>query len=105
MPWITLSTRDRPAVGVAHLVGDARRLDQRLRGHAAVPQAVAAELVLLDQRHLGAERGAARRDDEAAGAAADHCKVEVRAHEAKASGFRLVVRLLRSLHGNAGRTS
>ena len=69
--------RERKAVGVAHRVGDPRRLEQRFRRHAAIPQAVAAELVLFDQRDLGAQRRAAGRDDQAAGAAADHRDIEV----------------------------
>ncbi len=68
---------NRPALGMAHLPGDARRLDQRLRRHAAVPQAIAAQSVLLDQRHLGAERRATRGDDESAGAAANDDEIEL----------------------------
>ena len=67
---------ERPPVGMSHLVGDARRLEQRLRRHAAVPEAVAAELVLLDERDLGAERRAAGGDDQSARAAADYRQVE-----------------------------
>ncbi len=78
---------ERPAVGVAHRVRDARRLEQRLRRHAAVPQAVAAELVLFDQRDLRAERGAAGRDDQTAGAAADDREIEFgRGHDGRSAG-------------------
>ena len=55
-------------------------LSQRLGGHTAVPEAIAAELVLLDDGHLGAERGPSGGDDESAGAAADHHDVEIRSH-------------------------
>jgi len=68
--------RERPSIGMTHLMGNARGLDQGLRGHAAVPQAIAAQPVLFDERDLRAERSAARGDDETAGAAADHHDVE-----------------------------
>ena len=66
----------RPAVGLAHLVGDPRRFDQRLGRHAAVPEAIAAEPVLFDEGDLGAQRRAAGGDDEPARTAADHHDVE-----------------------------
>ena len=74
---LRIGRRQRPSLRIAHLEGDLRRLDQRLRRHAAVPQAVAAQLVLLDQRDLGAERAAAGGDHESAGAAADHDDIEL----------------------------
>ena len=60
----------------AHQVGPAGRRDQGLGGHAAVVEAVAAHLVLLDQRHRHAELGGRSRHREAAGACADHADVD-----------------------------
>src|SRR5206468_841493 len=66
----------RPPVGMAHLVRDPRRLEQRFRRHAAVPEAVAAELVLFYERDFGAERRATGSDDQPTRAAADYHQIE-----------------------------
>ena len=62
----------------AHEVRPARGREQRLGRHAAVVQAVAAHLVLLDQRHGDAELGGGRRHREASGPGADHAQVDAR---------------------------
>jgi len=80
-----------PAVRAAHLVRDARRLEKRLRRHAAVPQAVAAEPVRFDQRNLGAQRCAAGRHHQSAGAAADHDDVELRCGQQVLRGFSAIL--------------
>ena len=54
-----------------------RGADQRLRRHAAEVQAVAAHLVLLDQRHLGLDRGADIGRHEPRGAGPDHDQVAI----------------------------
>ena len=78
---------ERPAIGMAHRVRDARRFEQRLGRHAAIPQAIAAEPVLFDQRDFCAERSTARRHDQAAGAAADDRKIEFRSgHDGGSAG-------------------
>ena len=52
-----------------------RGAEHALAGHAADVQAVAAEIVALDQRHLRAQPGRDRRRDQARGSAADHDEV------------------------------
>ena len=90
---------NREAARFARGMGGLRRAQERLRGHAAVLQAVPAhgpdgraafrserERVLFDQCDAGAQSGAAGGDDEAAGTGADHDEV-VTLHDASA-GFR-----------------
>ena len=69
--------RQPPAPGMGHLVGQRCAADQRLRGHAAVVQAVAAHLARLDQRHprLGRRRDIGR--NQPGRTRADHKKVAV----------------------------
>jgi hypothetical protein len=57
---------DAEAAGGAHRLGHLARGDQRLGRHAAVVQAVAAHLALLDQHHPGAHLHGARRHRQAA---------------------------------------
>ena len=82
-------------------------------GTHPVPQAVAAELVLLDQRDLGAERRAAGGDDQPARAAADHrrCRIPVASSVSSAAPLdklrysALVGTALPRLHASAARSA
>ena len=56
-----------------------RRGNQRLGGNAAVVQAIAAHLVLLDQHHRDAELGGGRRHRQPARAGADHAQIDAHA--------------------------
>src|SRR5205085_2540053 len=73
-------------LGVAHLMEQLRRGDERLRRHAAGPEAVAAERRAVDQRDAAPQARAAGGGDEAGGAAADDD------HIVAVSGQRLAVR-------------
>ena len=66
---------DAERAGRAHRVRALAGGDQRLRRHAAVVEAVAAHLVLLDQHDRLAERRSGSRDRQAAGAGADDAEI------------------------------
>ncbi|MEL6905622.1 MAG: hypothetical protein AAFP22_09460 [Planctomycetota bacterium] len=66
---------DSEAPGAARVVGGTGRADQRLRGHAAGDEAVAAEQVLLDERHPRADPRCASGGDQACGPAAEDDEV------------------------------
>ena len=65
------------AAGPPRLVGGMRGGDQRLGGHAAEIQTVAAHSGALDQYHRGPHPGGAHRDGEAAGTGADHADIDL----------------------------
>lgn len=70
--------RDAEPVRVAHGVGDASACDQRLRRHAAGPQAVATEAPLVDRCHPQPElTGGDLRRTDAGGTHPDHDEVEL----------------------------
>ena len=60
-----------------HLVGNASRFDQRLAGHAAVIQAVAAHFVRFYQRYFGFDCRSNVAGDQASGTAANDDQVAV----------------------------
>ena len=92
--------------GAAHLREEPRRLDQRLRGHAAGIQAIAAHALLLHQRDLRLDRGRDVRGDQARRAAADHHDVAIEAPRPRparvnAACFDGIERFLRDERKNA----
>ena len=64
--------------GRAHLVRHFGALDQRLAGHAAVMQAVAAQAISLHQRHFGLRRCRNIGRHQATGACANHDQIGVK---------------------------
>ena len=80
---------DPQAAGLAYPLGRVGGGQQGFRGHAAVVQAIAAHLVLLDQHGGHAEPGGHRRHREAAGTGADDADVGV---NGLAHPFHLVAR-------------
>ncbi len=62
---------------VRNLMAQLGAANQRLAGHTAKVQAIAAHLVGLDQCHLGLDRRANQGRDQATGAAANHDQVAV----------------------------
>src|SRR5207245_964956 len=62
--------------------------EQRLRWYAAIPQAVATQLMLLDQRDPGAERGTAGRDHQAGRAGTDDDEIEFGSGQRRARAVR-----------------
>ena len=68
---------DAEAAGMAHGVRGTGRREQRLGGHAAVVQAVAAHLAGLDQHRAGAHLAGAGGHRQAGGAAADDADVRL----------------------------
>ena len=84
--WRVGTARCRTGPRCAWHVPARRRGDQRLGGHAAVVEAIAAHLVLLDQHHGDAELGRGRGHREAARAAADDAQIRLAARAAIAWG-------------------
>ena len=71
----TAGDANAQSVRAPKLADRARRSQDRLRGHAAGVQAVAAEPVALDERHARAKAGRTDGADEAGRAAPDHDEV------------------------------
>ena len=63
---------------VAHLMGDARRLDQRLAGHTAIVQTITAHLVGFHQGHFGFDRRCNVGGDQTCGATTNHHQIAVK---------------------------
>lgn len=72
-----LATDNAEAIGAADRVGRMGGCDQRLRGHAAAVQAIAAHFAPLDEHDPRAHLGGARGDGEPSGARPDDAQVGV----------------------------
>ena len=73
---IDINTKAHAGIaGRARLVHGARGAKQRFRRHASCVQAVAAQPLVLDERHTGAKSGRTNCRNETGGAAADRYEV------------------------------
>ena len=75
-----LLRRESEGVRVPQLMGELRACHQRLRRHAAGPEAVAAEFLALDERDLATETRAAGGGDQSGRSTADDHYIELIRH-------------------------